>query len=309
MIRGCIKHVGTRFGGRHVKFGCILGLRVSPRHRRMGIGLKLVEAIEEWMVENGAEYTFLATEESNIASNNLFALKCNYVKFSSLLIYVQEDCSSLNNKPQPQNIQIEKLSIDEAIFLHKRHQGTKDMYLADIDKVLNEKPSLGTWVSYLKDDGWDIGLSKRDIRDSHDVRSWATLSIWNKCETDQKKLIIQNAERSRRSSISHLVEKQHQQQEPSSFLFLHGLFGEGDRVGELVESLWWFAMRVAANMNCKAMVTELGFSDPMSEFVPRGISSLSYTNDVWYAKRVSDQEDDLTMKGMFGNVAVDPRDF
>lgn len=31
VVRGCIKHVGTGFGG-HV-IGCILGLRVSPTHR------------------------------------------------------------------------------------------------------------------------------------------------------------------------------------------------------------------------------------------------------------------------------------
>lgn len=32
VVRGCIKHVGTGFGGTHV-MGCILGLRVSPTHR------------------------------------------------------------------------------------------------------------------------------------------------------------------------------------------------------------------------------------------------------------------------------------
>ena len=33
VIRGCIKLAGTKFGGTHVNLGCILGLRVSPRHR------------------------------------------------------------------------------------------------------------------------------------------------------------------------------------------------------------------------------------------------------------------------------------
>ncbi|OMO58456.1 hypothetical protein COLO4_34621 [Corchorus olitorius] len=89
VIRGCIKHVGTKFGEKHVKLGCILGLRVSPRHRRMGIGLKLVGAMEEWLVSNGADYTFLATEKNNVASTNLFTAKCNYRNLSSLVIFVQ----------------------------------------------------------------------------------------------------------------------------------------------------------------------------------------------------------------------------
>lgn len=33
VVRGCIKHVGTGCGETHLKIGCILGLRVSPRHR------------------------------------------------------------------------------------------------------------------------------------------------------------------------------------------------------------------------------------------------------------------------------------
>lgn len=33
VIRGCIKCVNTAFGGRNMKIGCILGLRVSPTHR------------------------------------------------------------------------------------------------------------------------------------------------------------------------------------------------------------------------------------------------------------------------------------
>ena len=33
VVKGCIKCVGTRFGASYVRLGCILGLRVSPRHR------------------------------------------------------------------------------------------------------------------------------------------------------------------------------------------------------------------------------------------------------------------------------------
>jgi len=39
MVRGCIKRVGTELGAGDVKMGCILGLRVSPKHRLVCVAL------------------------------------------------------------------------------------------------------------------------------------------------------------------------------------------------------------------------------------------------------------------------------
>ena len=39
MVQGCIKDVGTGFVERHVQLGCILGLRVSPKHRYITFSL------------------------------------------------------------------------------------------------------------------------------------------------------------------------------------------------------------------------------------------------------------------------------
>lgn len=33
VVRGCIKKLGFSLRSSHLKMGCILGLRVSPRHR------------------------------------------------------------------------------------------------------------------------------------------------------------------------------------------------------------------------------------------------------------------------------------
>ncbi|KAG9160495.1 hypothetical protein Leryth_022320 [Lithospermum erythrorhizon] len=88
MIRGCIKTVtcGKKRSNDHfkplfTKVAYILGLRVSPSHRRLGIGLKLVCKMEEWFKENGVEYSYIATESDNQASIKLFTLKCGYSKF------------------------------------------------------------------------------------------------------------------------------------------------------------------------------------------------------------------------------------
>lgn len=46
VVRGCIKSVGTKFEGQIVKLGCILGLRVSPRHRYILFYLSLSLSLE-----------------------------------------------------------------------------------------------------------------------------------------------------------------------------------------------------------------------------------------------------------------------
>uniref|UniRef100_J3NE59 N-acetyltransferase domain-containing protein n=2 Tax=Oryza brachyantha TaxID=4533 RepID=J3NE59_ORYBR len=57
VARGCVKRVATGLGGDDggtVAAGYILGLRVSPLHRRKGIGSKLVKSVEAWAALHGA---------------------------------------------------------------------------------------------------------------------------------------------------------------------------------------------------------------------------------------------------------------
>ncbi|GMP76343.1 hypothetical protein CsSME_00033064 [Camellia sinensis var. sinensis] len=325
MVRGCIKYVATRFWGGHVKLGCILGLRVSPRHRRMGIGLKLVQSIEEWMMRNGAQYTFLATEEKNVASRNLFALRCNYIKSSSLVIYLQPASLLPKNRPHDhQDIKIEKLSIDQAILIYKNHLPSKEIYPTDIDTILKEKLSLGTWVSYPHSEDWDISLNGKEMNeDTKNTKtnpsSWAIFSIWNTCEAHKRQM--RRANESFHATLSHARDKmfpclkmprcESSLDKPFGFLFLYGLHGKGERLGEIMESIWGFASRLAENVrDCREIMVELGVSDPMREVVPQG-STMSCINDLWYLKRVNGlthDDHDLTSNGPFGNVFVDPRD-
>lgn len=278
-------------------------------HRRTGIGLKLVQSMEEWLTINGANYTFLATEENNVASTNLFTLKCNYIKFSSLKIFVQPVNPPFNDLSD--DIKIEKLPINLAISYYKTHLVGKDIYPTDINLILEEKLSLGTWLCYFKEENVDIttGITSQS--------SWAIFSIWNTCQAYN--LQVQGSS-SHAALISHAKDNpkmpvcDDSNEKPLGFLFLYGLYGEGERLEELVQSLWSFALKMAENVkDCKAIITELGFSDPLRELVPRD-SSLSCIEDIWYVKRVknysSDGEENLItgMRGM-GNVFVDPRDF
>ncbi|KAK6911074.1 GNAT domain [Dillenia turbinata] len=99
VIRGSVKTVtsgkdkalGDDFDDipHYVKLAYVLGLRVSPTHRRCGVGTKLVQKLEEWCKHTGAEYMYMATECTNKASINLFTLKSDYTKFRTPAMLVQ----------------------------------------------------------------------------------------------------------------------------------------------------------------------------------------------------------------------------
>ncbi|KAH1147115.1 hypothetical protein GYH30_042329 [Glycine max] len=49
---------------------------------------------------------------------------------------------------------------------------------------------------------------------------------------------------------------------PFGFLFIYGIYGEGENLGELMESMWRFTSRVGEGMrDCRVVITELGFGD------------------------------------------------
>ncbi|KAJ6772207.1 ACYL-COA N-ACYLTRANSFERASES (NAT) SUPERFAMILY PROTEIN [Salix koriyanagi] len=288
----------------------------------MGIGFELVKSVEEWLIGNGAHYTFLATEKNNVASTNLFTSKCNYMNFTSLVIFVQP--ASLPVRGLSQDIKIEKLQADQAIYLYNNKFRSKDMFPTDVDAILKEKLSIGTWVSYFKEEEW-ISLHNNEDIVTKTPSSWAMFSIWNSC--DAYKLHIRKSDhrpfRFFHATLSHARDKifpclklpvcHHSLQKPFGFLFLFGLYGEGERIQELMKSIWSFASRLAENVkDCRVIISELGVSDPLIEHVPRE-SSMSFINDLWYLKKVNgiadDSEESVVLGQVIGNVFVDPRDF
>ncbi|KAL0548440.1 hypothetical protein IC582_012891 [Cucumis melo] len=342
VVRGCIKSLGIARSGVGVgeantmKIGCILGLRVSPAHRRMGIGLKLVHSVEEWVIRNGANYAFLAIEKKNKASKNLFTKKCNYVKFSSLVIFRQPlivfpTTKDHNIISKGEIIKTEKLNIEQAISFYTNTLTTKGgVYPMDFDMILKEKLSLGTWVSYFNQEDWTHHLicSQKDSDQIYQrmPSSWVVFSIWNTCkaykfqirESKSDQLLPLRFLKSARKKFVSCFKMPNSVSFGKSFgfFFLYGIFGEGERVGELVESIWIFASRLAEDeKDCKAIVTELSVSDPIINHVPRNVS-MSRVNDNLYLKRLSVHSDDekdetLLSKDMetAANVIVDPRDF
>jgi hypothetical protein len=300
--------------------------------RRKGVGLKLITSIEEWMLRNGADYAFLATEKNNNASKNLFTNKCNYVNLTSLTIFLHPTTFPTNHISN-KDIKIDKLNIDQAISLYTRIFKTKDLYPLDMDVILKEKLSLGTWVSYYKNEGFKLNNEDIITNKSTTNSSWIIFSLWNTCEANDNKVQVKTKLfqplRFLHATLNHAKDKicpclrmlgnESMMCESLGFLFLYGLHGEGENLGELMESIWSFTSKLGEKLkDCRVVITELGFGDPLANHVPQ-MESMSCIDDMWYTKRLAardsgddDDDDELVlqvMKRQLGNVFVDPRDF
>ncbi|KMZ63549.1 hypothetical protein ZOSMA_3G00260 [Zostera marina] len=349
VVRGCMKDVQNGIMAEsNLKLGCILGLRVSPMHRRRGIGLMLVKSVEEWAIRNDANYLSVATDDNNMASLHMFIDKCNYVKANSLTIFAQpvvvgSMSEKTNNK---KNIKIQKLSIEQSIdFYENRLRENTGFLPSDIDAILRQKLSLGTWVSYYSDQGQFQWVDEKTTR----PRSWAITSIWNTCEAYKIEILgsgdhlrcfqgvvsrrmgSNSKSKSNSNSVGCLIPGCLEFQSfydildgPFGFLFLYGFHGEGDGIGDLTKALWCFSHNMAAKFkDCKALVTELGCCDPLRNHIPdlHGVSTY-HIDDLWLFKKANCGNNDADQSGQTTGIQqhlphalalpslfVDPRDF
>ncbi|KAK6147864.1 hypothetical protein DH2020_018776 [Rehmannia glutinosa] len=178
VIRGCIKTVtnGKKMSSTqlpvYVKLAYILGLRVSSTHRRLGIATKLVQELENWCKQNGAEYAYMATECNNKPSLNLFTQKCNYVKFRNPTVLVQP--VHLHSKPLPLDIIIVRIPPQLAELVYRNVFSTSEFFPKDIDRLLSNKLNLGTFMALPKK-----SLSNWNPKTRELPSSFAILSIWD----------------------------------------------------------------------------------------------------------------------------------
>ncbi|KAA8531581.1 hypothetical protein F0562_006290 [Nyssa sinensis] len=267
MIRGCIKTVTcgkklSRNGKNgndptkplpvYTKLAYILGLRVSPSHRRMGIGLKLVQRMEEWFRENGAEYSYIATENDNQASVKLFADKCSYSKFRTPSILVQPVFA--HRVRITKRVTIMKLTPSDAESLYRRRFSTIEFFPRDIDSVLNNELSLGTFIAVPTGTYSAESWAGSEQFLANPPESWAVLSVWN-CK-DVFKLEVRGASRVMKcfARTTRLVDRAlpwlHLPSMPEVFRpfglhFLYGLGGEGPLSAKFVKALCGFAHNLA----------------------------------------------------------------
>ncbi|KHN36291.1 hypothetical protein glysoja_003414 [Glycine soja] len=303
MIRGCIKTVtcGKRLSrnGKHnntnakhvpvyTKVAYILGLRVSPNRRRMGIGLKLVRKMETWFRDNGTEYSYMTTEKNNLASVKLFTDKCGYSKFRNPSILVNPVFAH-PARVSPK-VRIISLSPSEAEVLYRHHFATTEFFPRDVDSVLNNKLNLGTFLAVPNESyKSDIWLGP-DLFLSDPPHSWAMVSVWNSKEVFTFEL--RGASRAVRVS-------------------LHFLGGEGPEGVKMVKALCGFAHNLAMEKGCRVLATEVSPNEPLRFGIPHW--KMLSGEDLWCMKRLGEDYSDgsvgdwtKSQPGM--SIFVDPRE-
>uniref|UniRef100_A0A2N9IBJ0 N-acetyltransferase domain-containing protein n=1 Tax=Fagus sylvatica TaxID=28930 RepID=A0A2N9IBJ0_FAGSY len=295
IIQGSIKVVTVH---RHhpkdlARVGYILGLRVAPLHRRKGIGSSLVRRLEEWFIANDVDYAYMATEKDNEASVKLFANKFGYIRFRTPAILVNP--VNINHRFHiSSNVQIVELKREQAEFLYRKYMSSLEFFPHDIDNVLGNKLSLGTWVAFPR--GESFGISDGQV-----PSNWAMVSVWNSGELFKLRLGKAPLSCLIYTKSSRLMDKFFPCLKlpslpdffhPFGFYFMYGVHQEGPMSGKLVRSLCQFVHNMAKNKSkdCKVIVTEVGGNDKLRHHIPHW-KLLSCPEDLWCIKALKSEEE------------------
>lgn len=299
----------------------ILGLRVSPTQRRMGIALKLVQAVEEWSRKNGAEYAYMATEKDNDECIKLFVEKCGFAKFRKPAILVHPvHCHS---KHISTRANILKLDAEEAESLYRECMGTVEFFPKDMNAVLRNRLSLGTWVALPRAEQWQRPGPFGARRGG--PTSWAVISLWNTSEVF--KLSVKGVRTATRvlAATSRILDSAlpwlNIPSVPDVFhsfgvVFLYGVHAEGPKGGELMNHLCRFAHNIAKEKGCRIIATEVGGCDPLKHYIPHW-NCFSCPEDLWCIKKLTppsssaegEEEYDWSKSVPGVKLFVDPREF
>lgn len=292
------------------------GLICFQLNRRLGIGLKLVRRMEEWFRDNGAEYSYIATDDANEPSVNLFTEKCGYTKFRNPSVLVHPVFA--HRLPVNSNrISIVKLTPSDAESLYRNRFSTTEFFPRDIDSVLNNNLSLGTFVALPK--GYVWAGSDRFLSNMPD--NWAVMSVWN-CK-GVFKLQVKGASKLRKgfAKTTRVLDRVFpflrlpslpKIFSPFGLHMLYGLGGSGPLYTSFAKALFGFAHNLAKDCKCGVVATEVSSQDPLKLAIPHW-KVLSFT-DLWCIKRLGEDYSDGSVgdwrKSQPGlSIFVDPREF
>lgn len=332
MVRGCIKTVtcGKKQARQYeyeddsqplpifTKVAYILGLRVSPFHRRKGIALKLVNKIEEWFRNNGAEYSYMATESDNHASISLFTHKCGYSKFRTPSILVQPVFA--HRAKLSGRVTILRLPRNDAEALYRRKFSTTEFFPRDIDAVLSNRLSLGTFLAVPR--RWGRVRAGIDGFLADPPESWAVASVWDCGGSWRMEVKGASCMRKELVRVSRAVDWALPWLRLPSFPdvfgpfgvhFMYGLGGEGPNAVSMVRALCGLAHNLAREHGCSVVAAEVASMDPLRLGIPHW-KRLSCAEDLWCIKRLrEDYSDgaagDWTKSAPGSSIFVDPREF
>nr|CAD1831949.1 unnamed protein product [Ananas comosus var. bracteatus] len=273
VIRACVKMVTrgrapTSTKPAYVKVAYLLGLRVSPSHRRLGIATALVEHIESWSSARGAVYAYIATTAANATSLALFTgRRLSYTHsdgpsssptlsmptlspFASLR--ATQSSASLPHPPPP--------SMPASSPLHHR------IPPLDLPSLLSHKLTIGSFLAL-----------------SPASSSFALLSVF-----DSSPLLRLYAAPARHAHACRPCLSPHPRL--SRIYIMYGLCMGGLGGARLLRALCAYTHNMAMrNPVCAAVVAEVARGDPVAAAVPRW-RSFSSGEDVWCMKRLGSHE-------------------
>lgn len=290
--------------------------------RRLGVGTKLVQKLEEWCKQMGAEYAYMATDCTNEPSINLFTKKFVYTKFRTPTMLVQPIHAHYKSIGW-RSTAIVRIPPQLAETIYRRVFANSEFFPKDIDAILKSKLNLGTFMAVPKK-----SLPKWDPIESLLPPSFAILSVWNTKEVF--KLQVKGVSTLTYACCvgSRVLDEWMPWLRLPSFpdvfrkfgvYFMYGLHMEGKQGSYLMKSLCNFAYNMGRDDGgCGAVVAEVGQRDPVREVIPHW-RKFSVAEDVWCIKKLRDAKqgenercepsDWINSRSSSSVIFVDPRDF
>jgi len=271
--------------------------------------------MEEWFRQTGAESAYMATEQDNEASVRLFTGRCGYAKFRTPSVLVHP---VFGHALRPsRRAAIVCLQPREAELLYRWHLAGVEFFPADIDAVLSNDLSLGTFLAVPAGARWE-GV---EAFLAAPPPSWAVLSVWN-C-MDAFRLEVRGAPRLMRAAAgaTRLVDRAAPWLgipsipnlfAPFGLYFLYGLGGAGAGAPRLARALCRHAHNMARDGGCGVVATEVSACEPVRAGVPHW--ARLGAEDLWCIKRLADGYSDGPLgdwtKAPAGHsIFIDPREF
>ncbi|CAD6247849.1 unnamed protein product [Miscanthus lutarioriparius] len=303
-----------------VKVACLLGLRVSPSHRRLGIATELVRRAESWCAARGAAYATMATTESNAASLALFTGRFAYAPFRRPVFLGHPVHRHRVRIPRAHRVLRLPPPLAVAAYAALLPPSAGEFLPADLPALLNHKLTLGTYLAIQRGGGPDEDPARTPP-------SFALLSVWD--ATRSLRLRVGGAPTLLRASLAAAraldrhapwlqVPSVPDIFRPFGTYLMYGLRMSGPEGPALLRSLCRHAHNVARkNPACAVLAADLGPDDPAKAVVPHW-PKFSCDEDVWCIKKLGDStasdnagsdDDEWTTSPPPSVLFVDPREF
>ncbi|OAY63069.1 putative N-acetyltransferase HLS1 [Ananas comosus] len=295
VVRACVKMVTrgrppTSSKPAYVKVAYILGLRVSPSHRRRGIATALVQYVETWSSCRGAAYTYMSTTAENAPSLALFTNhRLSYSPFRRPLILAHPVHS--HNLPFPSRRPIRRLSPTSAAALYARllPPSSAELLPLDFPSLLSHHLTLGSFLAISSSSSSFALLSVFDSTRAIRLRIAKTPSLLLRTSMAILRALDTCMPWARIPSIRDVFK-------PFGIYILFGLCMSGSDGPSLLHSLCRFAHNLAMrNPACAFVVADVGSRDPARTAVPH-----------W--RCFSSDQDVLCVKCLRGNTNIDDDD-